>query len=182
MEYIDILDSAGNKTGEIRTHEEIHEFGLMHRAAHLWIINSRGQILLQRREKNRNAYPSYWDISASGHVSKGETSLEGIKREAKEELGLDFVDSDMTFLWTLQESITLNNGTYINHEFQDVYVAHKDIPSEEIKCDPAEVETVRWATSQEFQDLIDGRGEAIIPHAEEHRRLMEYLKNLNSHG
>lgn len=37
-------------------------------------------ILIQKREKNRVAYPGYWDISASGHVSAGESSLEAAQR------------------------------------------------------------------------------------------------------
>lgn len=93
FEYIDVLDGDGNKTGESRTMDDIHKYGLVHRTAHVWILNNRKQLLLQRRAESMGIYPFFWDISSAGHISSGETSLQGAKRETKEELNLDFPDS-----------------------------------------------------------------------------------------
>jgi isopentenyldiphosphate isomerase len=76
IEYLDILDNNGNKTGETRSYDEVHEKGLIHRTVHVWILNSKKELLVQKRSKDRRAHPDYWDISAAGHISAGQTSLE----------------------------------------------------------------------------------------------------------
>ena len=49
MEHIDILDKDGNKKGITKTKSEIHKNGDWHRASLVWIINSRNELLIQRR-------------------------------------------------------------------------------------------------------------------------------------
>ena len=44
MEYLDICDSNGNLIGEKKPKKEVHEKGLWHRSAHIWIINSKKEI------------------------------------------------------------------------------------------------------------------------------------------
>ena len=47
-EYFDILDENGNKTGKTKLRSEVHRDGDWHKAVHIWIINNKGDILLQR--------------------------------------------------------------------------------------------------------------------------------------
>ena len=48
MEYIDVLDENGVKTGEILSRREIHKRGLWHRAIVVAVINEKNEILLQQ--------------------------------------------------------------------------------------------------------------------------------------
>ena len=48
MEYIDVLDENGVKTGEILSRKEIHQRGLWHRAIVIAIINGNNEVLLQQ--------------------------------------------------------------------------------------------------------------------------------------
>ena len=41
MEYLDILDKNGNKTGERKPRKEVHSKGYWHKGVHIWIINSK---------------------------------------------------------------------------------------------------------------------------------------------
>ena len=104
-EYFDILNEKGEKTGESRSKKEAHEKGLIHRTAHVWILNSKKELLLQKRASGLRVYPDCWDISAAGHISAGQTSLEGAKREVEEELGLSLPDNMFVYLFTVQENI-----------------------------------------------------------------------------
>ena len=70
-ELIDILDEKGNKIGVSKTRGEVHAKGLWHQAAHVWIYNSKGEILLQKRSMQKESWPGRWDISAAGHVQQG---------------------------------------------------------------------------------------------------------------
>ncbi len=177
MEYLDILDNKGNKTGETKSYEEAHEKGHIHKAVHVWIMNSNREILIQKRQKNKKAYPGYWDISAAGHISAGQTSLEAAQRETEEELGINFPESDFKYLFSLEEHIILNNGTYINNEFQDIFLVKEDINISDIKLTDGEVEAVKFLSIEDFKKWIegDGEGEPVVPHEEEYRLLLNYI-------
>ncbi|HEU6447887.1 MAG TPA: NUDIX domain-containing protein [Verrucomicrobiae bacterium] len=67
----------------------VHAQGLLHRAVHVLVFNSRGEIFLQKRSMLKDRQPGVWDSSSSGHVDSGETYDETAVRELREEIGLD---------------------------------------------------------------------------------------------
>lgn len=67
---------------------EVHRRGLMHRAVHVLVFNSHGEIFLQKRSMNKDRHPGTWDSSASGHVDSGEDYDATAVRELGEEIGL----------------------------------------------------------------------------------------------
>lgn len=58
-----------------------------HFVVHVWIRNSKGEYLISQRSANRPTYPLMWEC-VGGSVVKGEDSLLGAIREAKEEVDL----------------------------------------------------------------------------------------------
>jgi len=79
IEYFDVLDENGNKTGEIKTKEDVIADRGFYRIVNLWIINPyTKQILIQKRSSNKDVSPNKWDLTSGGHVEAGETSYEGI--------------------------------------------------------------------------------------------------------
>ncbi len=54
MEYIDIFDENNNPTGQIKEKVKAHEEGDFHRTAHVWIINDKNELLLQKEVQIRN--------------------------------------------------------------------------------------------------------------------------------
>ena len=52
------------------------------------IKNSKGEILLEKRAKNVLLYPGYWGLPG-GLIEYGETIEQAIRREIREELGVD---------------------------------------------------------------------------------------------
>jgi hydrolase, NUDIX family len=85
MEYIDIFDENNNPTGQIKEKEKAHEEGDFHRTAHVWIVNDKNELLLQKRSANKKSHPNCWDISGAGHIKAGESVIDGAIRELKEE-------------------------------------------------------------------------------------------------
>lgn len=65
-----------------------HDKKLIHRAIGIVIFNKAGQILLQKRSKLKDLNPGLYTLSASGHVSKGDTYKQAAQRELQEELGI----------------------------------------------------------------------------------------------
>lgn len=61
-----------------------------HLVVHVWIRNSKGEYLISQRSANRTTFPLIWEC-VDGSVLKGEDSLQGAVREAKEEAGVDLL-------------------------------------------------------------------------------------------
>ena len=86
-ELFDVVNERDEVVGR-RPRSEVHRLGLPHRAAHVLVFNSRGQVFLQKRSLRKDRQPGVWDSSASGHVDAGEDYDTAAARELAEEIGL----------------------------------------------------------------------------------------------
>ena len=87
-EFLPVVDENDKVVGKV-PRAECHKKGLLHRAVHIFILNSRGDLLLQKRSKELDLYPGFFTSSASGYVEYGETYMGAAKKELSEELGVD---------------------------------------------------------------------------------------------
>jgi len=86
-EIFDVVDEEDHVTGQLSRHE-VHRQKLLHRAVHIFVFNSRGDLFLQRRSRWKDVHPLRWDSSAAGHVNSGDTYAGTAPREIEEELGV----------------------------------------------------------------------------------------------
>lgn len=143
MELWDLLDEYGNKTGKtINRGVELKE-NQYHLEVHLWVINSLDQILIQKRNRNLKNVPGIWATTA-GCVTHGEESLNGLLREAKEELGLDINISK------LSEPIRYKR----KNAFVDIWILKDDISVGDLVLQEEEVEAVKLVSFDELQNML----------------------------
>jgi 16S rRNA (adenine1518-N6/adenine1519-N6)-dimethyltransferase len=69
----------------------IHRDNLLHRAVHIFLLNHRGELLLQKRSHHKDRFPRRWDSSAAGHVDAEESYQDCALRELQEEVGVETV-------------------------------------------------------------------------------------------
>jgi isopentenyldiphosphate isomerase len=86
-EIFDLVNERDEVIGR-RPRAEVHRLGLLHRAVHVLVFNSRGQVFLQKRSMKKDRQPGLWDSSSSGHVDSGEGYDACAVRETREEIGL----------------------------------------------------------------------------------------------
>src|SRR6059058_5512119 len=86
-EIFDIVDENDVVIGR-NTRSEVHRLGLRHRAVHVLVFNSRGEVFLQKRSMKKDTFPGAWDSSSSGHLDSGEDYDACAVRELWEEIGL----------------------------------------------------------------------------------------------
>lgn len=67
----------------------------IYRVSALWIINTKGEILLAKRALTKAHDPGKWGPAVAGTVEEGETYKTNIIKEAEEELGLKLIDLDL---------------------------------------------------------------------------------------
>ena len=87
-EILDVVNEHDEVVAR-RPRSQVHQLGLKHRAAHVLVFNSRGEVFLQKRSPNKDRQPGLWDSSASGHVAAGEDYDPCAVRELREEIGLE---------------------------------------------------------------------------------------------
>lgn len=142
MEFVEMFDNKRNLLGKT-VERYTHIPGEYSQGSHVWIMNSKGELLIQKRSKEKRLYPNLWSIT-SGGTDSGETTLDTAYREVKEELGINLKPEELELMMSYKR----------NHDFVDVYLARKDVKLEEITMQKEEVSDVKWVSKEELEELI----------------------------
>lgn len=168
-EMLDTFDINGNFTG-VKSRKFCHgeNPGVYHKPVWIWIVNSKGEILIQKRSKIKKNNPSKWDLSSAGHVEAGETCLYGCVREIYEELGIQTEEKDFVFVKQFVQQHAW--------ELVQLYILKKDIDIKNVKLQTEEVECVKWISYNDFIKIL--YTDEFCSHTKEHRDLFaEILKD-----
>ncbi len=164
------LDKDGHDTGLRLDWQEIHgprsRPDLYCATAHIWVYNSKGEVLLQKRGRNVLSYPGRWDIAASGHIDYGETPLTGARRELEEEIGIS--GEVLEFVGEREGHRTVKPGNWQHNEFVWVYLLRLDRPTSEFAIQPEEVDDLQWLTLDKLEMEIHNpkTAERYVPHSD----------------
>jgi isopentenyldiphosphate isomerase/intracellular septation protein A len=87
---------------------------LLHPVVHLHIFNKSGKLYLQKRSLKKDIQPGRWDTSVGGHISPGESVAEALRRETREELGLNGFTPHFfgSYVWESTRERELVNSFY----------------------------------------------------------------------
>ena len=132
-DIFDVVNERDEITGRA-PRSEVHARGLLHRAVHVLVFNSRGDVFLQKRSMKKDRQPGVWDSSCSGHVDSGEDYDQTSVRELHEEIGLA-LSSPPTRLFKIDAC------PETDAEFVWVYRCHSDGP---FQLDPDEIDAGGW--------------------------------------
>lgn len=142
-EIFDVVDEHDRVIGQA-TRAEVHAQKLRHRAVHVLLINSRDELLVQKRSATKDTFPLCYDSSASGHLDTGEDYDACARRELREELDLDLPAGVFT------RQFKLDACPDTGWEFVWVYTVHGDYP---VTPNPAELESVTCMTRAQIEAL-----------------------------
>ena len=173
-EYFDVLDEEGMPSGITKPKSEVHTKGYWHRTVHIWIINENNEILLQRRSNTKKRNPNILTISCEGHVSAGESSIQGAIRELDEELGLKVKNDDLKYIKSIKRAE--NRATnYYNNEFKDFYILRTNVKVEDIIYQKEEISEVMYVTWETLKEIIHTN--EVIIREYSYEILKDFFKN-----
>ena len=164
MEYIDVLDENGNKTGIVKSRADAHRDGDWHKVAFVFVVNDKGEIILQKRSPEKQTNPNKWTASASGHLSSGDSDIEGALRELEEEIGVKATEDELQYLCTVKyQSSDIERNLKISHII-NVYLLFKNIKIEELVLQDEEVSEAKYVYFKDFEKMINTDSEDIVKH------------------
>jgi isopentenyl-diphosphate Delta-isomerase len=76
--YLEVVNKK-LKTIKKETYDNIHKFGLLHKAVHILIINNVGKIFVRQRALSKKNYPGYYSTSVGAHLLPGQNFREAAK-------------------------------------------------------------------------------------------------------
>lgn len=136
--------------------------GFYHKPVWVWIINSKNEILVQKRASCKKNFPNLWDMPSAGHIISGETPIQGAIRETYEELGIKTTKNDYLFV-----------GEYIadiSFEIAQIYLLKLDLDISKFHIQKDEVSEIKWLSFNEFEKLF--YSDDFVPFEDEYRLLV----------
>lgn len=146
MEFFDIIDEYGHKTGKQIMRGQPFQEGEYHLIVDVWIVDFQGNMLISKRSPGK-MLEGLWEPT-TGCVKAGEDSLPAAIREVKEELGLTLNPADATL--------------YLRHRcpsglpyLRDVWVFRTPFDLHDVVLQEGETCDAKSANFQEILDMVD---------------------------
>lgn len=137
-EYRDLYDKDRKPTGKKMLKDGFKPKNLKYVTVAVAIYNPKNhKWLMQKRTKDKGGN---W-ATTSGHPISGQTSIQGMVSEIKEELGLEVSEDELTLITTIDRK----------EKFVDIYYLEKDINIEDLVLQKEEVDDVKWMSNKDVE-------------------------------
>ena len=161
IELRDLYDKNSNKTDKTYYKGDDIPKGYYPMVVMVVIRNSDGKFLMQKRVESKGGD---WGVTG-GHPKSGETPIEGIITEVKEELGLDI---------SKEEFVEYESGCD-GKDCYKMYFVNKDIDLDDITIQKEELSEVRWFSMDELKRMVN-TGELNEEQIECFNKVCNYLE------
>lgn len=148
MEYFDVVDKNRISLNYKKIRGENLDNNEYNIGIEIWIINDNKILMTQRSFEK--SHPGQWE-TPGGCSQAGETNIETVKHELKEEIGIIFNQDEFCLI-----------GTQLyKKQFVDIFLSKKTIDITKTILQSNEIQNIKWMTKQEFYNMI--KNNAIVP-------------------
>ncbi|KAB2814463.1 isopentenyl-diphosphate Delta-isomerase [Phaeocystidibacter luteus] len=148
-ELVILVDERDQQLG-LMEKMEAHRKGLLHRAFSVFILNSKGEMMIHQRALHKYHSGGLWTNACCSHPRDGETIIEAGHRRLMEEMGFD-TDLEKVLEFTYKAEL---DGGLTEHEYDHVMVGHFE---GEPKPNPSEVAQWKWVNVDDLKNDIEKR-------------------------
>jgi isopentenyl-diphosphate delta-isomerase len=156
LDLLILVDGEDRIQGHLDKVECHRGQGVLHRAFSIFIFNSSGQLLLQRRSAAKALWPLFWSNSVCSHPRKGEEYLEAATRRLREEMG---IETSLRFLFRFQYQAAYQDIGSEN-ELCSVFIGESDGP---VVVDPGEIAEWRFISPGELDVELNAHPQDFTP-------------------
>ena len=155
MEKVILVDELDQEIG-LMEKMEAHEKALLHRAFSVFILNDKGEMLLQQRALTKYHCGGLWTNSCCSHPRSGESTMDAALRRLEEEMGF-VVPLEKIFDFVYKAPF-LNGLT--EHEFDHVFVGYYNGP---VLHNPSEVENYAFRSLDRITTTLQTHPDFYTP-------------------
>ena len=121
VEYVILVNENDQPLGGMEK-MEAHEKAVLHRAFSVFIFNSEGKMLLQKRAEEKYHSPGLWTNTVCSHPRASEKTDDAAHRRIVEEMGFD-CDFEEAFSFVYKADV---GQGLTEHEFDHVFIGESD--------------------------------------------------------
>lgn len=159
------VDEQDQEIGQIQRSVANRDPNVTHRAIGVFVYDTNGRLLIQKRSALKDTFPECWDISLSGHVLYGDSYTEAAIKDIKEELGLDVSPTQLLELGKVLIKLPWEN------EWRTIY--RYNLPEGlEIKFPEEETSEIIFVTLNEVKEMLN---DGTIRWSDKARQLLEHF-------
>jgi isopentenyl-diphosphate delta-isomerase len=126
---------------------QAHKSGALHRAFSVFIINDKGEILLQQRASSKYHSASLWSNTCCSHPTPGESTMAAAHRRLMEEMGFD---CELHKLFSLRYKSNVGNEL-VENEYDHIYLGNHN---GDVKINIEEVKDYAYVTIEQVQQML----------------------------
>ena len=130
MEKWDLLDGEGRPLGKTLVRGDKLRPGQYHLVVHIWVEDSRGRLLIQKRAPHLKLMPDTWAVTGGSAVA-----------------GEDSVPDDFRLLGRMRRRNSLC----------DLWLLRRDVPLSKLSLQTEEVADARWVTRGQLMEMVKDR-------------------------
>jgi isopentenyl-diphosphate delta-isomerase len=116
MENVLLVDEQDHVIGTMEK-IEAHRRGILHRAFSILIFNSKGELLLQKRSKNKYHSGGLWSNACCSHPLPHETMPDATRKRLKHEMGIE-LQPEFAYKFVYK---TMLDKDLLEHEYDHVF-------------------------------------------------------------
>jgi len=146
-ERVVLVDENDREVGNEEKMKAHLDGGKLHRAFSIFVFNSKGETLIQKRANGKYHCPGLWSNTCCGHPRPGEELTSAAHRRLKEEMGFD---CDFKEISSFIYKTGFDNGL-TEWEFDHFFVGEYD---GEVKANPNEAGEWKWIEMEELKKDI----------------------------
>ena len=151
----EVLDTEGHKTGQIADRKTIHSQQLWHETVNVWVINNKGELLMQLRAPGVELAPSVWDVTVGTHLRPGEDPVNAAQRALKTAFDLEPAPEELKHLFNLQSANPLPENR-VHNVFEHVFLLQATPDISQLSYDKEKIAELAWVPLNKLMMDIGG--------------------------
>jgi len=156
-DHVILVDESDRPVGVERKLPAHENGGKLHRAFSVFIFNSAGRMLIQRRADAKYHFGGLWTNACCSHPKQGRTLIDSARTRLREEFGFDVpLEEQFSFVYRAEDPAS----GLTEHEFDHVLVGKFDGTP---RPNPDEIGDWRWAEPRELMEDVERHPERYTP-------------------
>ena len=132
----------------------VHKKEIWHRSTDVWVINSKREVLCQKRSFRKDINPGFWESFFGGHILAGEGEVVNAVNEMYEELGIKIKPEDLHFFKIVKDSSGNTSKGFAHRQFKYVFWLKTDDELDSFNLEEDEMDEIKWVPLIELTKIL----------------------------